>query len=93
LWELKKIIYINKDKTYHLPRHGFARDIIFELIDKKRIAPLLQSIIGCDKKTVPFDFQLQINYTLENKHPLYKVVNKSLSQLPLSGHILLSAYP
>jgi galactose mutarotase-like enzyme len=32
---LKNNIYQYKDKTYHLPRHGFARDIIFELIDKR----------------------------------------------------------
>jgi galactose mutarotase-like enzyme len=31
---LKNNIYQYKDKTYHLPRHGFARDI-FELIDKR----------------------------------------------------------
>jgi galactose mutarotase-like enzyme len=32
---LKNNIYQYKDKTYHLSRHGFARDIIFELIDKR----------------------------------------------------------
>jgi galactose mutarotase-like enzyme len=51
---LKNNIYQYKDTTYHLPRHGFARDIIFELIDKKEYSHFCNSIIGCDKKTVPF---------------------------------------
>jgi hypothetical protein len=53
----KNNIYQYKDKPI-IYRHGFARDIIFELIDKKRIH-FCNSIIGCDKKTVPFDFQLK----------------------------------
>ena len=31
---LKKNTYVYDDITYHLPRHGFARDMVFE-IDRK----------------------------------------------------------
>jgi hypothetical protein len=52
---LKKI-YINIRIKPIIFRHGFARDIIFELIDKRERA---FSIIGCDKKQY-FDFQLKL---------------------------------
>jgi galactose mutarotase-like enzyme len=61
---LKNNIYQYKDTTYHLPR--FWRDIIFELIDKRESATF--AIQSSDAtRAVPFDFQLQINYTLAGK--------------------------
>jgi galactose mutarotase-like enzyme len=32
----KNNIYQYNDTTYHLSRHGFARDMVFDLIDKRK---------------------------------------------------------
>jgi galactose mutarotase-like enzyme len=84
---LKNNIFQYKETTYNLPRHGFARDTVFELLDRKEnSATFAIQSSDATRKRYPFDFQLQINYTLENKRLFitYKVINKSLSQLPFS---------
>lgn len=77
--------------SYTLPRHGFARELAFDVIEKKdhSITFSLQSNAETLKK-YPFDFELQLSYTLENAslHLGYKVINKSNTALPFSigGH-------
>lgn len=84
---LKNNSYQYNGKEYHLSRHGFARDLVFELIDKKENSATF-SIQSSDntRNRYPFDFELQIKYTLENSSLFirYKVVNKSTSQMPFS---------
>ncbi|PKH68419.1 aldose epimerase [Flavobacterium sp. ALD4] len=84
---LKNNIYQYNDTTYHLSRHGFARDMVFDLIDKKENSATFAIHSSDDTRNqYPFDFALQINYTLEDNSLSikYKVVNKSVSQMPFS---------
>ncbi|TDX10747.1 aldose 1-epimerase family protein [Flavobacterium sp. S87F.05.LMB.W.Kidney.N] len=84
---LKNNSYKINDKEYHLPRHGFARDLEFELIDKSenRVVFSLQSSTETLTK-YPFEFELQLIYTL-NESSLtleYKVINKGDTTMPFS---------
>jgi galactose mutarotase-like enzyme len=84
---LKNNTYTINGKDYQLPRHGFARDMEFELIEKtenKAIFSLQSSDVTLKK--YPFDFELQLVYTL-NESSLeiaYNVINKSKEKLPFS---------
>ncbi|BDU25912.1 aldose 1-epimerase family protein [Flavobacterium sp. GSB-24] len=84
---LKNNSYKINDKEYHLPRHGFARDMVFELIDKsenKAVFSLQSSTETLTK--YPFEFELQLIYTL-NESSLtleYKVINKGDTTMPFS---------
>ncbi|WP_281322287.1 aldose 1-epimerase family protein [Flavobacterium aestivum] len=84
---LKNNSYQYKDTEYHLSRHGFAREMNFELIDKQENSATF-SLISSDEtlKKYPFDFELRIIYTLENKSLKieYKVINKGVSKMPFS---------
>ncbi|KUJ60938.1 aldose epimerase [Flavobacteriaceae bacterium CRH] len=84
---LKDNIYKIDEKEYQLPRHGFARDMEFELIEKtqNRAVFSLQS----DEETLkkyPFEFELLLIYTLEETtlNIQYKVINKSQTKMPFS---------
>ncbi|MDW8850578.1 aldose 1-epimerase family protein [Flavobacterium sp. MMLR14_040] len=84
---LKNNTYTINEKEYQLPRHGFARDMEFQLIDKTENSAVfsLQSNSETLKK-YPFDFELQLIYTL-NEITLdiaYKVINKSETKMPFS---------
>jgi galactose mutarotase-like enzyme len=72
---------------YHLSRHGFARDMEFELVDKKENSATF-SIQSSEEtlKVYPFVFELQLIYTLDENslHIEYKVINKGKSQMPFS---------
>lgn len=84
---LKNNTYTIEGKAYELPRHGFARDMEFQLIDKieNSLTFSLESTAETLKK-YPFEFELQLIYTLENSslHLEYKVINKSSSKMPFS---------
>lgn len=77
--------------SYSLPRHGFARELTFEVIAKKEdsVTFSLQSNEETLKK-YPFSFELQLSYTLigTSLHLGYKVINTSDAVLPFSigGH-------
>lgn len=84
---LKNNTYAISEKEYHLPRHGFARDMDFELIEKtenKAVFSLQSSEETLQK--YPFEFELQLIYTLnENALELeYKVINKGKEKMPFS---------
>lgn len=84
---LKNNTYTINGKEYQLPRHGFARDMEFQLIDKTENSAVfsLQSNSETLKK-YPFDFELQLIYRL-NETTLdiaYKVINKSETKMPFS---------
>ncbi|WP_343705998.1 aldose 1-epimerase family protein [Flavobacterium sp.] len=84
---LKNNTYTINEKEYHLPRHGFARDMDFELIEKtesKAVFSLKSSEETLQK--YPFEFELQLIYTL-NKNSLeleYKVINNGKEKMPFS---------
>ena len=84
---LKNNSYNYNGIEYHLPRHGFARDMEFELIEKTEKNATF-SIISSIKtrKVYRFDFELQVIYTLdENKLNIdYKVINKNDFTMPFS---------
>lgn len=88
---LKENFFIHNNKNFELSRHGFARDNEFEIVeysDNKVVFTLLSS--SATLKIYPFDFELQVIYTLKknNLRISYKVKNNSLEKLPFSigGH-------
>ena len=84
---LKNDTYSFNEKEYHLSRHGFARDMEFQLIEKTESSAIFS--LSYNEETLqkyPFQFELQIIYKLEeNKLNIgYKVINKGETQLPFS---------
>lgn len=84
---LKNNIFSYNDKNYELSRHGFARDMEFQLIDKKEnsVTFSLKSSVATSK-VYPFEFELLISYSLENKSLKvhYEVLNLNKTQMPFS---------
>lgn len=84
---LKNNTYTIEGKEYQLPRHGFARDMEFQLIDKTEnsVTFSLQSNEETLKK-YPFEFELQLIYTLQKTtlDIAYKVINKGDTKIPFS---------
>ncbi|MFV8366325.1 aldose 1-epimerase family protein [Flavobacterium sp. XS1P27] len=72
---------------YHLSRHGFARDMEFELIHSTENSATF-SIQSSEEtlKVYPFEFELQLIYALEenNLSIAYKVINKGKNTMPFS---------
>lgn len=63
---LKNNTYFIDDISYELPKHGFARDSLFELIEsnnEKKVFELTTS--NKTLKMYPYTFKLQICYTLQ----------------------------
>ena len=84
---LKNNSYLFNGVEYHLSRHGFARDLKFELIEiKDRSATFSIQSSKETLKTYPFKFELQICYSLDkNKLNIdYKVINKNDLIMPFS---------
>lgn len=84
---LKNDTYTFNEKEYRLSRHGFARDMEFQLIEKTESSATFS--LSYNEETLqkyPFKFELQIIYKLEeNKLNIgYKVINKGETQLPFS---------
>lgn len=88
---LKNDTYFFEGEEYHLPRHGFAREKEFDVIEQKddKIIFSLKS----DEETLkvyPFIFELQIQYRLvENQLEVqYKVKNNSEDEMffSIGGH-------
>lgn len=89
--KLKKNYYHFKDKSYQMSQHGFARDMLFDLIEQSNNQVIFQ--LKSNKETkefYPFDFCLRIIYTLEHSKviTIYQVENNSLNELLFSigGH-------
>jgi galactose mutarotase-like enzyme len=84
---LKNNSFQIEDATYQLPRHGFARDMTFEVINQTENSVIFSIQSSAETlKVYPFKFELQIIYALEAKklNITYKVINKNQSQLPFS---------
>jgi galactose mutarotase-like enzyme len=88
---LKNDSYTYRNNPYSLSRHGFARDMIFNLIDSTENMVILSlSSNAVTKERFPFEFELRIIYTLHfsTLNVYYQVINKSFDIMPFSigGH-------
>ncbi|OOG71629.1 aldose 1-epimerase family protein [Flavobacterium sp. A45] len=84
---LKNNSYQHDNVQYQLSRHGFAREMEFELIDKQENCATFSLVASPEtKEKFPFDFDLHLIYTLENKSLTieYKVFNNGESKMPFS---------
>ena len=63
--QLKNNSYSYQDKNYSLPRHGFARDLVFDLVQSDETAVTFE--LKSNESTLqayPFHFSFQIKYTV-----------------------------
>lgn len=79
--------YFYRGKKYELSRHGFARDFEFERINSR--PDCASFVLKENAETLlkyPFEFELQIDYTLVEKKLLisYTVRNTSTEEMPFS---------
>lgn len=84
---LKNNSYQHNDVQYQLSRHGFAREMEFELIDKQDNSATFSLVASEETKAkYPFDFNLQLTYTLENNSLIveYVVFNDGENKMPFS---------
>lgn len=84
--------YIYKGKTYLLPRHGFARDMYFEVKqEESETAAFCLESSDASRENYPFDFELEVKYTLVKDQLVvtYQVVNKAKKDMLFS----LGAHP
>jgi galactose mutarotase-like enzyme len=88
---LKDNRYLYEQKSYSLPRHGFARDKMFEVTNQQDHS--ITFSIESDEETLkvyPFAFTFSITYTLQNDElsVTYRVQNKGKDALYFSvgGH-------
>jgi galactose mutarotase-like enzyme len=84
---LKNNSYMYGNKTYSLSRHGFARDLEFDIIESNQesIVFSLKSNLET-QKMYPFDFELRLKYALENLKLIisYEIINNSVTKMPFS---------
>lgn len=84
---LKNNSFVHNDNEYHLSRHGFARDMNFELIEKNENSATFSIQSNSETlKSYPFKFELQIQYTLINTilEIDYTIINKDNNDIPFS---------
>lgn len=84
---LKNDSYKYDGNIYELPRHGFARNFEFQILNQteKSVIFILESNSET-LKNYPFEFQLQLEYLLEGNSLImkYSVENKSEVSMPFS---------
>ncbi|MGK6352991.1 aldose 1-epimerase family protein [Parapedobacter sp. DT-150] len=89
---LKDDTYYYRDKTYRLPRHGFARDMTFEGVRvSDREAVFTLSDTDDTRSVYPFAFHLSLRYRVVNRSLIcsYEVYNPSDSDallFSIGGH-------
>ncbi|UGS22776.1 aldose 1-epimerase family protein [Flavobacterium channae] len=84
---LKNDSYSVNNTTFELPRHGFARNYDFQIVNQTENSVLFQLESNSETlKNYPFDFQLQLEYVLEGNSLKmnYSIVNKSNETMPFS---------
>ena len=84
---LKNNEYYYNNKKYSLNRHGFARDMDFELIaisDSKALFSLVNN--ANTLHVYPFEFELLLSYELTDNSLIinFKVINKNQFSMPFS---------
>lgn len=88
---LKNNSYTYKNINYQLSRHGFARDMDFDLVSRnENEATFSLSSNEISKEIYPFEFELLVIYTLKGSklNIGYQVINKNANTMPFSigGH-------
>lgn len=84
---LKNNTFYHINKKYTLSRHGFARDMEFQLVEKTESSATFSLQSNSETlKNYPFEFELQIQYTLFNAtlELAYTVINKDNTEIPFS---------
>lgn len=77
---LKDGEYIYKNKKYTMAQHGFARDYDFKVIEKHKNSIVLEQKATDETKEIyPFNYTLQVHYTLKNKQLKVEYVVKNPS--------------
>ncbi|AWH85956.1 aldose epimerase [Flavobacterium album] len=90
--ELRNNSYLFEGKTYAMTRHGFARDTIFAVKSQDESNAVFSLSASDDtKRLYPFDFELELAYTLHEKTLRidYTVTNNGSGDMPFS----LGAHP
>lgn len=88
---LKDDVYNYRGKKYSLPRHGFARDHVFDVESQQKDAAvfLLKSSAATIEK-YPFEFELRLRYTLDKDfvHLAYDIKNigNDVQYFSIGGH-------
>ena len=79
--------YTLDNKIYHMFRHGFAREMMFDIKEQKE-DQVVFSLQSSEEtfKLYPFEFELLVSYTLNNNSLSveYKIINNSKVDLPFS---------
>ena len=88
---LKNNSYTYNNNIYELSRHGFARDMAFDLVSRTKNEVIFSvSSNKMTKEKYPFEFELLISYTIHNSELTisYQVINKDSDVIPFSigGH-------
>ncbi len=84
---LKDNAYTYKNKTYQLPRHGFARDEAFEAVQSQKDSITFQlTSSAASLEKYPFHFELLISYQLKQDEVVvtYQVTNTGAEEMYFS---------
>ena len=84
---LKNNTFYHNDKEYNLSRHGFAREMEFQLVEKTESSATFSLQYNSETlKNYPFKFELQIQYILNGTtlELTYRVINKDNTNIPFS---------
>ncbi|MES2484412.1 MAG: aldose 1-epimerase family protein [Bacteroidota bacterium] len=84
---LKNNSYLYNGQVYVLSRHGFARDNVFTVKEQTEDSVVFTLASNDDtKKVYPFDFELELAYTLNNQTLTleYRVYNNGNNSMPFS---------
>ena len=84
---LKNDTYSIENKTYELPRHGFARNLEFQIVNQTESSVVF--VLESNSETLknyPFEFQLELEYKLVGNELImkYSVENKLKATMPFS---------
>ena len=84
---LKNDAYTIADKKYELPRHGFARNFEFQILNQTENSVVF--VLESNSETLknyPFEFKLQLEYELDGNELKmnYSVENRSEVTMPFS---------
>ena len=84
---LKNDTYSTENKTYELPRHGFARNLEFQIVNQTESSVVF--VLESNSETLknyPFEFQLELEYKLVGNELImkYSVENKLKATMPFS---------
>ena len=84
---LKNDTYSIENKTYELPRHGFARNLEFQIVNQTESSVVF--VLESNSETLknyPFEFELRLEYKLVGNELImkYSVENKLKATMPFS---------